>query len=144
MKADGASGQAEGNCAKASVGGDVFMTKASTIIKELEKYCPEIIIRCRESLKKSIKDLDFLRLEKESYEICPNISLDKAVMEKTDLGYVFPLEAKWSDIGSWESYWENSLKDSNDLNDLMNASCTMSSAICRSLTNLIAVEINLD
>ena len=35
-------------------------------------------------------------------------------------------------------------KDSNDLNDLMNASCTMSSAICRSLTNLMAVEINLD
>ena len=91
----------------------IFMTKASTIIKELEKYCPEVIVQCKESLKKRIRDLDFLRLEKESYEICPNISLDKAVMEKTDLGYVFPLKAKWSDIGGWESYWENSLKDSD-------------------------------
>ena len=75
------------------------MTKASTIINEIEKHCPEVIIQCKESLKKRIQDLDFLRLGKESYEICPNISLDKAVMEKTDLGYVFPLEAKWSDIG---------------------------------------------
>ena len=91
----------------------IFMTKASTIIKELEKYCPEVIMQCKESLKKRIQDLDFLRLGKESYSLCPNISLDKAVMEKTDLGYVFPLKAKWSDIGGWESYWENSLKDSN-------------------------------
>ena len=91
----------------------IFMTKASTIIKELEKYCPEVIMQCKESLKKRIQDLDFLRLGKESYSLCPNISLDKAVMEKTDLGYVFPLKAKWSDIGGWESYWKNSLKDSN-------------------------------
>ena len=46
-------------------------------------------------------------------EICPNISLDKAVMEKTDLGYVYPLDASWSDIGGWKSFWENSSKDSN-------------------------------
>ena len=91
----------------------IFMTKASTIIKELEKFYPEVIIQCKESLKERIQDLDFLRIGKESYEICPNISLDKAVMEKTNLGYVFPLEAKWSDIGCWESYWENSLKDTN-------------------------------
>ena len=91
----------------------IFMTKASIIIKELEKYCPEIIIHCKKSLKERIEDLDFLRLGKESYEICPNISLDKAVMENTDLGYVFPLNAKWSDIGGWESYWKNSLKDAN-------------------------------
>ena len=91
----------------------IFMTKASTIIKELEKYCPEVIIQCKESLSKRIIDLDFLRIGKESYEICPNISLDKAVMEKTDHGYVFPLDANWSDIGGWESYWENSSKDSN-------------------------------
>ncbi len=91
----------------------IFMAKASTIIKELEKYCPEIIIQCKQSLEKRIQDLDFLRIGKESYSLCPNISLDKAVMEKTDLGYVFPLKAKWSDIGGWESYWENSLKDPN-------------------------------
>ena len=91
----------------------IFMTKASTIIKELEKFCPEVIMQCKESLKKRIQDLDFLRLGKESYSLCPNISLDKAVMEKTDLGYVFPLKAKWSDIGGWESYWKNSLKDPN-------------------------------
>ena len=35
-------------------------------------------------------------------------------MEKTDLGFVFPLNAEWSDIGCWKSFWENSNKDSNN------------------------------
>ena len=91
----------------------IFMFKASTIIKELEKYCPKVLIQSRESYRNKIEDLDFLRLEKESFEKAPNISIDKAVMEKTDLGYVYPLDASWSDIGGWKSFWENSSKDSN-------------------------------
>ena len=92
----------------------IFLTKASTIIKELEKYCPEIIIHCKESLKKKIVDLDFIRIGSQSFEQCPNISLDKAVMEKTNLGFVIPLDAEWSDIGGWQSFWENSIRDTNE------------------------------
>ncbi len=92
----------------------IFMAKASIIIQELKKYCPEIILHCKDSLKNKSKDLDFSRIEKISFEKCPNISIDKAVMEKTDLGVVFPLEAEWSDIGGWNSFWENSVKDSNE------------------------------
>ena len=35
-------------------------------------------------------------------------------MEKTQNGIVLPLEADWSDIGSWESVWETSKKDENN------------------------------
>ena len=90
------------------------MARSSILIKELEKHCPEIIFHCKESIKNKIKDLDFSRLEKESFEKCPDISLDKAVMEKTDLGFVFPLNAEWSDIGSWKSFWKNTPKDHNE------------------------------
>ncbi len=91
----------------------IFLTKASILIKEIETYAPEIIFHCRESIQKKIDDLDFERLEKDSFQRCPNISIDKAVMEKTSLGVVFPLEVDWSDVGSWNSFWENSIKDKN-------------------------------
>ncbi len=92
----------------------IFMMKSSILIQELEKFCPELIFQCKKSIKNKKKDLDFSRLEKESFKKCPDISIDKAVMEKTDLGYVFPLNVEWSDIGSWKSFWENSPKDPNE------------------------------
>ena len=48
-----------------------------------------------------------------SFEKCPNISIDCAVMEKTKKGAVLPLDANWNDIGSWQSVWEVSNKDKN-------------------------------
>lgn len=89
----------------------MFLFRASVIIKELSIYNPEIVNSCAESLKKSKKDLDFIRLEKKSFEKCPEISIDFAVMEKTNLGVVFPLDVGWSDIGSWKSLWEYEDKD---------------------------------
>ena len=89
----------------------IFMAKASILIKELETFCPEPVLNCKESLRNKINDLDFERLDKNSFQKCPNISIDKAIMEKTSRGVVFPLQIKWSDIGSWKSFWENSSKD---------------------------------
>ena len=93
----------------------IFMFKAKTIIEEIQKYSPDIYSSCREAIKKSKSDLDFQRLDKKSFMKCPNISIDIAVMEKTSKGIVVPLDAQWSDIGSWKSVWELSEKD-KDLN----------------------------
>ena len=60
---------------------------------------------------KKISDLDFERIDKQSFQCCPNISIDIAVMEKTNKGTVIPLDVGWSDVGSWESVWESSLKN---------------------------------
>ena len=91
----------------------IYMAKASILIQELQKFTPEIIINCKKSLQKKIYDLDFERLEKKFFQECPNISIDKAIMEKTSLGVVFPLEIDWHDIGGWKSFWEKSPKDEN-------------------------------
>ncbi len=91
----------------------IFMFKAKSIINEIKNICPEIYKVCKETFIKSEKDLDFLRLNEESFRCCPNISIDNAVMEKTKKGIVIPLDAEWSDIGSWKSLWENSDKDDN-------------------------------
>jgi mannose-1-phosphate guanylyltransferase len=55
--------------------------------------------------------LDFLRLEREAFTNCPNIALDVAVMERTGLGTVLPLDAGWSDVGSWSALWETGDRD---------------------------------
>ena len=89
----------------------MFLFKASSIISELEKFSPEIINYCKIAIEKDVEDLDFLRLETESFKKCPKISLDIAVMEKTKLGTVLPLNAGWSDIGSWKSLWDIRQKD---------------------------------
>tara|TARA_B100000700_G_C15039260_1_gene854463 strand:- start:101 stop:1561 length:1461 start_codon:yes stop_codon:yes gene_type:complete len=89
----------------------IFIFKASTILQELKKHFPEIIYHCEAALNKKINDLDFSRINEESFSKCPNIPIDIAVMEKTDLGTVIPLNSGWSDIGSWNSLWDSSQKD---------------------------------
>ena len=89
----------------------MFMFKAKNILNELNKFSPDIVKYCESSLKKSNYDLDFKRINEDSFKKCPNVSIDIAVMEKTNKGIVLPLDAGWNDIGSWKSVWETSIKD---------------------------------
>ena len=89
----------------------MFMFKAKSILNELKKFSPDIVKYCESSLKKSNNDLDFKRINEDSFQKCPNVSIDIAVMEKTNKGIVLPLDAGWNDIGSWKSVWETSIKD---------------------------------
>ncbi len=89
----------------------IFMFRAKTLLDEINKYSPDILKYCKNSLEKSTKDLDFQRLNKISFEKCPNESFDICVMEKTNKGIVIPLNCGWNDIGSWNAVWQNSKKD---------------------------------
>ncbi len=91
----------------------MFLFKAETILNEINKFFPEIISLCKQSLLKSSYDLDFQRLSKEEFCNLPNISIDNAVLEKTDKGIVIPLDAGWSDIGSWNAVWNSAPKDND-------------------------------
>ena len=91
----------------------IFLFKASTILKELKKYQPEIIESCNSVFLEMDKDFDFQRINKGKFATCPNTSIDVAIMERTNRGRVLSLEAGWSDIGNWNSVWENSSKDIN-------------------------------
>jgi len=95
----------------------MFMFKASTLLLELEKYSPSILSSCREALSKGVKDLDFTRLDTAAFTACPSDSIDYAVMEQTDKAVVVPLDADWSDVGSWSSLWE--CADQDDDNNVL-------------------------
>lgn len=89
----------------------MFLFKTKLILNELKKYNPFLLQKCEQSIKNSVKDLDFIRIDSKYFSECPNLPIDIAVMENTDKGLVIPLDAGWSDIGSWSSLWESEEKD---------------------------------
>jgi len=89
----------------------MFMFKSSIYLKELGKFAPEILDCCKKSLQYESHDLDFIRLENNEFLKCPDLSIDYAVMEHTKNSIVVPLDAKWSDVGSWEALMDSKLKD---------------------------------
>ena len=89
----------------------MFLFKARVFLDELERLEPGLLSQCREAFAKGRKDLDFFRLEAESFAKAKAISIDYAVMERTDKAAVVPVEMGWSDIGSWEALWTAANRD---------------------------------
>lgn len=91
----------------------IFLFKASRYLEELKKFRSDIYEACKNSLDTTESDLDFLRINKEKFDACPSDSIDYAVMERTGDAVVVPMNAGWSDVGSWSSLWDISKKDRN-------------------------------
>ncbi|MCP4769741.1 MAG: mannose-1-phosphate guanylyltransferase/mannose-6-phosphate isomerase [Gammaproteobacteria bacterium] len=91
----------------------MFMFRASRYLEELEKHNAEMVANCRQAAADMIDDIGFLRLHEEAFARCESDSIDYALMEKTDLACVVPMDAGWSDIGGWSSLWEQGAKDAS-------------------------------
>ena len=91
----------------------MFMFRASCYLSELEKHQPEILSACRQAMLDVHPDLDFIRLNESAFRACPDDSIDYAVMEKTLDAVVVPMDAQWSDVGSWSALWDVNSKDEN-------------------------------
>ena len=83
----------------------IFAWKAQTIREEMEKYLPEVtgLFNGWEKALGSSAEQDFIT---RAYTDCLNISIDYAVMEKTDRAWLYSASFGWADIGSWESLQE--------------------------------------
>ncbi|MBP8277005.1 MAG: mannose-1-phosphate guanylyltransferase/mannose-6-phosphate isomerase [Propionivibrio sp.] len=91
----------------------MFMFRASRYLEELECFRPDILAACREALDGGSQDMHFTRVDADTFAACPEDSIDYAVMEKTADAVMVPLNAGWSDVGSWSALWEVSAKDGN-------------------------------
>ena len=80
----------------------IFLWSVKTIVSELRKHTPEIA-----AIMDQIEHAMFSDQEQEKvnelFPQCEKISIDYAVMEKTDKAYVMPAEYGWSDVGTWGS-----------------------------------------
>jgi mannose-1-phosphate guanylyltransferase/mannose-6-phosphate isomerase len=92
----------------------IFVLNACTFLEELERLEPRVLNAAREALAKASEDLGFLRLEREAFSTAPNISVDYAVMEKTNAAAMLPIDVGWNDLGSWASLWEVAPHDQQD------------------------------
>lgn len=89
----------------------MFLFRADRYLQELEAHRPDILQACQAAMSSTQPDLDFIRVDKEAFKACPAESVDYAVMEHTDRAMVIPLDAGWSDVGSWSALWELADKD---------------------------------
>jgi mannose-1-phosphate guanylyltransferase len=83
----------------------MFLFRASRYLDELEHRAPEIFAACQKAAAAARFDQDFVRVDVDAFGACPSDSIDYAIMEKTDGAAVVPLDASWSDIGSWSALW---------------------------------------
>lgn len=89
----------------------MFLFRASRYLEELRQFRPDILTACEQAIGLVDPDMDFVRVDKAAFLACPDDSIDYAVMEKTADAVVVPMDAGWSDVGSWSSLWDISDKD---------------------------------
>lgn len=89
----------------------MFLFKASAVLEAFKNLNPKMLSLCTEAFEKGEKDLDFLRLDNESFSTIEEDSIDYALMEKVDNAAVIPVDMGWSDVGSYSALWENGDKD---------------------------------
>ena len=97
----------------------MFLFRASRYLEGLERFRPDILAACRAALDVAPQDPCFVRVDPDAFAACPEDSIDYAVMEplcnaaegSSAIAAMVPLDAGWSDIGSWSALWEVSAKD---------------------------------
>lgn len=89
----------------------MFVFNALTLLNELGKYEPDIVTSTEMAMNNATIDLDFIRLQQESFKKSPKISIDYALMERSDKVHMVSMLAKWNDVGSWKNLWNTLPKD---------------------------------
>jgi mannose-1-phosphate guanylyltransferase/mannose-6-phosphate isomerase len=139
----------------------IFMVRASVWLAAIQACRPDILAACQKAWQPSRIDGDFVRVDKDAFGSCPSDSIDYAVMERLasntgqaaaalPLGVMIPLQAGWSDVGSWDALWQVLPKDDAGnvaLGDVLLQDCSNTLALsegrlvaCVGVEDLIVVE----
>jgi len=84
----------------------MFVFRADVLIEDMRIHAPDVLAAARAALANAKRDLDFVRLDGEALANAPNISIDYALMEKTDRAAIVPCDMGWSDVGAWSALWD--------------------------------------
>ncbi len=91
----------------------MFLFAANQLLTEMTEKAPQMVAKCQQAVALANRDSHFISLDEQSFSECPSDSIDYALMEKTTHGAVVPLDAGWSDVGSWAALWEVNPRDDN-------------------------------
>jgi len=92
----------------------MFMFSTSIFLNECKLLAPDIYSTASASVKQAKRDLDFIRLDQDTFSQAPDISIDYAIFEKTSLASVVPSPIQWSDLGSWDAVWKSGVRDNDE------------------------------
>jgi mannose-1-phosphate guanylyltransferase/mannose-6-phosphate isomerase len=95
----------------------MFLFSAARYLEELERLEPELAEQCRLAAQACGDEAGCRRIASATFERCRAMSIDHAVMERTQSAAVVPARFRWSDIGSWDALWDRAEKD-EDGNDV--------------------------
>ncbi|MDE0137610.1 MAG: mannose-1-phosphate guanylyltransferase [bacterium] len=88
----------------------MFLFRAGTFVDELASASPGMVRQVRAALGGEGENGPAV-LDEQAFSACPDGSIDRTVMERTSRGAMAPLEAGWSDLGSWAALWERAAGD---------------------------------
>lgn len=94
--------------------GGIFLFRAGAMIDALRAHAPDVLAGAEAALAEAEADEATLRPDRAAFAAAPTISIDYAVMEKAERVAVVPMDAGWSDIGSWDSLHQVSERDEAD------------------------------
>jgi mannose-1-phosphate guanylyltransferase/mannose-6-phosphate isomerase len=91
----------------------VFLARADTLVEAFRTHAPAILEAVEAALEAGTTDLGFTRIDAGLWAQVPEDSIDYAVMEKATNVSVVRFDGQWSDLGSWESVWQESPRDAD-------------------------------
>jgi len=89
----------------------MFLFGARAFLDELERLEPELAACCREVSARTRVEGECRRIDRAAFERCRSMSVDHAVLERTQLAAMVPARFRWSDIGSWDALWDRAERD---------------------------------
>lgn len=92
----------------------MFLFKAKNYLQELESYSPDIFITISEVFKNKSVNENIINFSTDLMQEVPSNSIDYAVMEKSKKVFVVPSEFRWSDLGSYDSLYNELDKDEDN------------------------------
>ncbi len=104
----------------------MFLFRADAWLAELGRHAPDIRASCEQAFSGASRENTVLRPAQDAFLACRADSIDYAVMEKTARAMVVPLDAGWSDIGSWSALHDASERDAQGntlLGDVATVDC---------------------
>ena len=99
-----------------------FIFAIDTMLNELDRHASQVADAAKRSVRDAERDGLTLRLAS-SFASAPKISIDYAVMEKTECAAVLPVDFFWSDLGAWNAVHDASAKDTSG--NSVSGDCTL-------------------
>ena len=131
----------------------IFLFRAADMITAFEILAPDNFKLTKDSVETAKTDLGFVRLNPEPWKEIKDISIDYAIMEKAKNLVAIPYLSKWSDLGDWDSVWEELNKDQSGTalskqahaidcsNTLLHSECLDQQIVGLGLKNIIAIAM---